>query len=56
MKGERILKVSFQKSGVGSMNTRVSIPITWIRELGITEQDREIKVSINEDKITIEKA
>ncbi len=59
MQEERILKVSFNKSGGTSgkngMTTRVTLPIKWIRYLGINEEDREIKVKLNDNKIIIEK-
>ena len=54
-KEERILKVGFQKSGAGSINSRVHLPITWIREMGISEEEREIKVIFVNNKIIIEK-
>ena len=56
---ERIAKVSFNKSGGTARGTaitkRVTIPTKWIKELGITEDDREIKLILKEGKITIEK-
>lgn len=59
MKEERILKVSFNKSGGtagrNGMTTRVTLPIKWVRDLGITEEDREITAKIDENKIIIEK-
>lgn len=46
---ERIAKVSFNKSGGTARGTaitnRVTIPTKWIKELGITEYDREIKLT-----------
>ena len=59
MKEERILKVSFNKSGgtagKNGMTTRVTLPIKWVRNLGVTEEDREIKVKIDGNRIIIEK-
>ncbi|MDK2584237.1 AbrB/MazE/SpoVT family DNA-binding domain-containing protein [Romboutsia sedimentorum] len=55
MKEERNLKISFTKSGSGSESTRVSLPIKWIRELGITPDDREVEVTLEDDKIIISK-
>lgn len=51
----RILNVSFAKSKSGSTTTRLTLPITWLRELGITEEDREVIVKMEGDKIIIEK-
>ncbi|MBS4933761.1 MAG: AbrB/MazE/SpoVT family DNA-binding domain-containing protein [Intestinibacter bartlettii] len=54
---ERILKVSFNKSGGTSsrngVTTRLTLPISWIRELGITEENREVIAKIENGKIII---
>ena len=59
MKEERILKVSFNSSGgtasKNGMTTRITLPIKWVKDLGVTEEDREVKVKIHNDKIIIEK-
>ena len=56
---ERIVKVSFNKSGGtargNAVTNRVTIPNSWIKQLGITEEDREIKLILEDDKIIIEK-
>ena len=55
---ERVLKVSFNKIGGTARNgiiARVTIPISWIKELGITEEDREIIAKLEDNKIIIEK-
>ena len=56
---ERIAKVSFNKSGGTARGTaitnRVTIPTSWIKELGITEDDREVKLILEKSKIIIEK-
>lgn len=51
----RILNISYAKSKSGSITSRLSVPITWLREMGITEDDREVKVSLKDGKIVIEK-
>ena len=56
MKEERIVKMQFQKSGAGNITTRVTLPIVWVRdELGITKEEREVKIKLEDDKIIIEK-
>lgn len=55
MKEKRQLKISFTKSGSGSESTRLSLPIKWIRELGIDKDNRDVTVEIDEDKIIIKK-
>lgn len=56
---QRTAKVSFNKSGGTAkgkaITNRVTIPTTWIKELGITEDDREIKLIFDNEKIIIEK-
>lgn len=56
---ERIAKVSFNKSGGTAKGTaitnRVTIPTSWIKEMGITEENREVKLVIEDNKIIIEK-
>ena len=51
----RNLKISFNKSGSGSLTPRLSLPIGWIREMSISEEDREVIVSLCEDFIIIRK-
>ena len=46
----RKLKVNLFKSGSGSVNAKVTLPITWIRDLGVTPEDREIDVEYDEEK------
>lgn len=38
----RKLNVSFAKTGNGYLTTRVALPITDLRAMGVTENDREI--------------
>lgn len=38
----RKLNVSFAKTGNGYLTTRVSLPITDLRDMGVTEKDRKI--------------
>lgn len=45
----RILKVMFNKSGSGSITPRLSIPISDLRKMGITPEDREINYYYDEE-------
>lgn len=58
-KKEKIAKVSFNKSGGtargNAITNRVTIPTSWIKEIGITEDDRKVKIVLENDKIIIEK-
>ena len=51
----RKLNISFVKSGSGSLNTRLCIPISWIRELNISQDSKEVLVYKTNDKIIISK-
>lgn len=51
----RRLKVLFTKGGSGSTTTRLGLPSTWVREMGISENEREVEVMFDGEKITIQK-
>ena len=56
---ERKAKVAFNKSGGTAKGTaitnRVTIPTSWIKELGINQENREVKLTLKDNKITVEK-
>lgn len=52
---ERKAKISFNKSGRGSITTRLALPITWLRQLGVSQEDREVTICHEDNKITITK-
>lgn len=55
----RQAKVMIGKSGgtagKGAMNCRMSLPTTWVKEMGINEEDRSVIISFDGEKIVIEK-
>lgn len=53
---ERKAKILFNKTGNNSITTRVTLPVTWVRELGATQEDREVILTLKDNKITIEKS
>ena len=57
---EKRARVIFNKSGgtagKGGITNRITIPTKWIKEMGITEEQREVNISFDGDKIMIEKA
>ncbi len=55
MKDTRTLKVLFSKSGSGSTTTKITLPISWIKEMGINEENRDVEVSFDNGKIVIQK-
>lgn len=51
----RILNISFGKSGKGSVSCKLSVPTKWVKEMGLTEDDREVEVMFDNNIITIKK-
>ncbi len=47
---ERELKVIFGSDGRGGMNTKVSLPITWLRKMGIVPENRDVIVTFDQEK------
>ena len=56
MEEKRELNISFNKSGSGSYTPRISLPATWINEMGIDKENRKVSVTFKDGKIIIEKA
>lgn len=54
---EKNLKMNFFKSGSGSINAKATLPITWLRTIGITPEEREFTIKLNEktEEIVIKK-
>ena len=50
-----IRKVTFNKSGSGSINAKVLIPAAYLEPLGITEEDREVNIKLEGNKLIISK-
>lgn len=46
---ERKLKVIFGNDGRGGVNTKVSLPITWLRKMGVVPEDRDVIVQYDEE-------
>ena len=47
--------ISFLKSGSGSLNSRIMLPITWVRELGLSQEEREVYIYQIGEEIVIRK-
>lgn len=45
----RKLKIIFNKSGDGYMSGKLSVPMTWLKDMGLTPEDREVEVIYNEE-------
>lgn len=55
LKEKRIINVSFCKNGKGNLSARISLPLKYLKELKINEQERRVKMSLENNKIIIEK-
>jgi len=52
---KRVVKIIFAKGGSGSLHTKLNVPITWIRAMGISAEEREVEILFDGEKITIQK-
>lgn len=55
----RTARVILNKSGgnasAGAFNAKLSLPIVWVRNMGIDLDNREVKISYDGNKIIIER-
>nr|DAX23681.1 MAG TPA: Toxin SymE, type I toxin-antitoxin system [Caudoviricetes sp.] len=47
---ERTLNIMFQKSGSGSISSRLALPKDWVNSMRITPDNRQVIAIFNEDK------
>ena len=56
---QRKAKMQFAKSGGtargNAITNRITIPTSWVKSLGITEEDRNVTIKLIDNKIVIEK-
>lgn len=50
---KRNLKVIFGKDGRGATNTKITLPVTWLKQMNITKDERDVVVEYNEKEQTI---
>lgn len=59
MKESRNCKITIGKPGEtaskGAKNCRLSLPTNWMKKMGITEEDRNVKITFDGERIIIEK-
>lgn len=53
---ERKARIIFNKSGAGNITPRITLPATWIKQLGLDIEHREVTIQLIDNKIVIEKA
>ena len=51
---KRKAKMIVNKSGGGNSTFRATLPNKWIREMGLNEENRELLLEFDGEKITIE--
>lgn len=55
MINKRIARMIVNKSGSGSSTFRVTLPSTWVREMGLDEQTRDLTIEFSGAEIKIKK-
>lgn len=53
---KRTSKITFNRSGAGSISGKAIIPAEWLRDMGITPENREVIITYKYGKLIIEKA
>ena len=53
MSEKRKAKLIINKSGSGSLTTRATLPISWIKEMGLNENERDLILEFDGEKIII---
>lgn len=51
----RNVNISFGKNGNGYMTTKITLPVPWVKELGFTEEDKQARIELKDNKIIIYK-
>ena len=46
----RTLKVIFGKDGRGATNSKIALPISWLKSMGVNPEEREVSVDYDEEK------
>ena len=47
---DRTLKIIFNKSGSGSITPKMNVPIRWLKDMGVNEQEREVVAEYDEER------
>lgn len=59
MRETRILRCLINKaggnSGAGSKTYRTTLPATWMKHMNVSEEDRELELTFDGEKIVIKK-
>jgi bifunctional DNA-binding transcriptional regulator/antitoxin component of YhaV-PrlF toxin-antitoxin module len=52
---KRKANVMFNKNGKGFTTTRITLPVPWIKDMGLNETNKEVIIEYEDEKITIKK-
>ena len=52
---KRKANVMFNKNGKGFTTTRITLPVPWIKDMGLNETNKEVIIEYEDKKITIKK-
>lgn len=52
---KRNIKIMYSKNGYGNENTRISLPVKWLRQLGFTKEERNAIIYLKNNSIIIKK-
>ena len=45
----RTAKILWSKSGKGSDTSRITLPVSWVRKMQLTKEDREVQLIFDEE-------
>ena len=48
---KRQINMMFQKGGSGSVTTRLAIPKSWVDKMGVTQDEREVIVEFDGERV-----
>ena len=51
----RKANIMFNKNGKGYTTTRITLPVPWIKDMGLNETNKEVIIEYEDEKITIKK-
>lgn len=52
---KRKINMMFQKGGSGSITTRIAIPKKWVDKIGVTQDEREVIIEFDGERIVVRK-
>lgn len=52
---ERKARIIFNKTGAGNITPRITLPAVWVKQLGLDIDNREVKITFDNEKIIISK-